>query len=101
MYYINSTPNTSGNYGNPMGQLFPGCVNLPDELLTPYVEARGFVNLTLDGNTVTAVETNKTALDAYLAENPDVDPVVTPTLEERTAALESAMLAMMGVSTDV
>lgn len=28
MYYINSTPNTSGNYGNPMGQPFSGCLNL-------------------------------------------------------------------------
>lgn len=101
MYYINLTPNTSGNHGNPMNTPFPNSVALPDELLTPYIEARGFVTLTLDGNTVTSVETNQEALDAYLAENPDTDPVTTPTLEERTAALESAMLSMMGVNIDV
>lgn len=76
MYYINSTSNESGNYGNPMGQPFPGCTNLPDDLLAPYIEARGFVHVTTDpedGVTVTAVETNQTALDAYLTENPDPD----------------------------
>lgn len=71
MYYINSTPNSTGNHGNPMGQPFPGCVNLPDDLLSPYIDARGFVNLTMDGNTVTAVETNQEALGAYLEEYPD------------------------------
>lgn len=74
MYHINSTPNESGNHGNPMGNSFPGCINLPDDLLTPYIDARGFVKLTLDGNTVTAIETNQEALDAYLAEFPDVEP---------------------------
>lgn len=74
MYYINATPNSTGNHGNPMGNPFDGCINLPDDLLPPYIEARGFVNLTLDGNTVTAVETNQEALDAYLAKYPDVEP---------------------------
>lgn len=73
MYYINSTPNETSNYGNPMGQPFSGCRNLPDELLSTYIEARGFVTLTTDGDTVTAVETNQSALDAYLALNPEPD----------------------------
>lgn len=101
MYHINAKHTESGNYGNPMGQPFDGCITLPDDLLTPYIEARGFVTLTLDGNTVTAVETNQDALDAYLAEHPDTDPVPTPTNEERLSALESAMLSMMGVNTNV
>lgn len=84
MYYINATPNESGNYGNPMGNSFPGCINLPDDLLTPYIEARGFVTLTLDGNTVTALETNQEALDAYLAVNPDPD-VLSDTKAQRIA----------------
>lgn len=74
MYYINSTPNESGNHGNPMGQPFPGCLTLPDDLLAPYIEARGFVTLTMDGTTVTAVETHQEALEAYLKEYPDVEP---------------------------
>lgn len=84
VFYINATPNESGNYGNPMGQPFPGCVNLPDDLLSPYIDARGFVNLTLDGNTVTALETNQEALDAYLAVNPDPD-VLAETKAQRIA----------------
>lgn len=101
MYYINPTPNITGNHGNPMGQPFPGSVALQDDLLDPYIEARGFVTLTLEGNTVTAVEANQTALDDYLAANPDTDPVAMPTLEKRIAALESAMLSMMGVEPNV
>ena len=41
MYYINPTPNESGNHGNPMGQPFPNCMTLPDDLLSPYLAARG------------------------------------------------------------
>ena len=39
MWYINATPRESGDYGNPMGQPFHGCVALPDDLLGPYIEA--------------------------------------------------------------
>lgn len=76
MFYIQRKPNEFENYGNPMGNPFDGCLTLPDDLLTSYIEARGFVTLTLDGNTVTDVQTNQEALDAYLAEYPDnpVDP---------------------------
>lgn len=101
MYYINATPNSTGNHGNPVNTPFHSSLALPDSLLAPYIEARGFATLTLDGDTVTAVKTNQAALDAYLAENPDTGPVTTPTIEERTAALESAMLSMMGVTTSV
>ena len=48
MYYINPTPNESGNHGNPMGQPFPNCVTLPDDLLSPYLAAKGFVTLTVE-----------------------------------------------------
>ena len=82
MYYISSTPNSTGNYGNPMSQSFPGSLALPDDLLAPYIEARGFVTLILDGNTVTAVETNQEALDAYLEEYPDIPVEPIPTDHE-------------------
>lgn len=88
MYYINST----GPYhGNPMGQPFPGCVALPDDLLTDYLAAMGFVTLTLDGDTVTALTVDQDALDAYKAEHPPdpVSPVAT--VEERMDALEAAI----------
>lgn len=71
MYYINKTPSENGNYGNPSSR---GEIALPDELLDSYVATMGFAILTLDGDTVTAVEVNQDALDAYLAEHPDVPP---------------------------
>ena len=69
MYYINPTPNESGNHSNPMGQPFPNCVTLPDDLLSPYLAAKGFVTLTVENGAVTSLETNQEALDAYEAAN--------------------------------
>lgn len=89
MYYINPT----GPYhGNPMGRPFPGCVTLPDDLLSDYLAAMGFVTLTLDGNTVTALAVDQEALDAYKAEHPDTpEPEPTSTVEDRMDALEAAI----------
>ena len=83
MWYINATPRESGDYGNPMGQVFLGCVALPDELLGPYIEAMGFVFLEVEDDEVVALEVNQEALDAYLAEHPDQpEPEPEPTTEE-------------------
>ena len=72
MHYINPTPNETGNHGNPMGQ--PNCVTLPDDLLSPYLAAKGFVTLTVENGAVTSLETNQEALDAYEADHPDLPP---------------------------
>ena len=74
MYYINSSPNETGNHGTPMGQPFPNCVTLPDDLLSPYLAAKGFVALTVEDGAVTSLETNQEALDAYEADHPDLPP---------------------------
>ena len=74
MYYINSSPNETGNHGNPMGQPFPNCVTLPDDLLSPYLAAKGFVALTVEDGAVTSLETNQEALDAYEADHLDLPP---------------------------
>ena len=74
MYYINSSPNETGNHGNPMGQPFPNCVTLPDDLLSPYLAAKGFVALTVEDGAVTSLETNQEALDAYEVDHPDLPP---------------------------
>lgn len=74
MYYINSSPNETGNHGNPMGQPFPNCVTLPDDLLSPYLAAKGFVTLTVEDGAVTSLETNQEALDAYETDHPDLPP---------------------------
>ena len=74
MHYINPTPNETGNHGNPMGQPFQNCVILPDDLLSPYLAAKGFVTLTVEKGAVTSLETNQEALDAYEADHPDLPP---------------------------
>lgn len=82
MYYINSTPTENGNYGNPMRQPFEGCISLPDDLLSDYIEARGFITPTIEDGSVVSLEVNQEALDAYLAECPDVEPIQEPTTDE-------------------
>lgn len=102
MFYINATPSENGNYGNPMGQPFPGCVNLPDELLANYIASRGFVSPTLDedGVTVTDVPVNQEALDAYLAVNPDPD-VFGQAKEEKIAEMSAACNAAIVAGLDI
>ena len=82
MYYINLTPNETGNYGNPMGQPFPDCIQLPDDLLSDYIAYNGFINLTINGDTVTAVEANTEAWEAWKATlPPEPDPLETAKTE--------------------
>ena len=74
MYHIKSTPNASGNYGNPKGQPFPGSVTLPADLLSAYIEAKGFVIPAVEDSVVASLEVNQEALDAYEADHPDLPP---------------------------
>ena len=66
-----------------------GYVIVPDTLDTSvFYEFLGFVDLTIEGDTVTAMTGNQAALDAYKASLPEPPPPP-PTTEERVAALES------------
>ena len=82
MYYINAQPNASGNYGNPKDQPFHGCVGLPDDLLSDYISAKGFVLPVIENGQVASLEVNQEALDAYQAAHPDVPVEPEPTTEE-------------------
>ena len=42
----------------------------------------GFVNITIEGDTVTAMEVNRAAYEAYVAANPPAEPVEELTAEE-------------------
>lgn len=84
MYYINPI---GQNHSNPMGQPFPGCVALPDELLSAYLDTKGFCTLTVQDGAVTALVVDQEALDAYNAEHPEVEPEKPVTVEELLAAL--------------
>lgn len=90
MYYISSTPNGSGYHGNPMRQPFPNCMTLPDDLLSPYLAAKGFVTLTVENGAVTSLETNQEALDAYEADHPDL-PLEEPEEPVTWAAMAAAI----------
>lgn len=84
MYYINPT---GPNHENPMGQPFHDCVALPNELLSAYLDTKGFCTLTIVDGAVTALVVDQEALDAYNAEHPDVEPEKPVTVEELLAAL--------------
>lgn len=73
-YYINATPSENGNYGNPQSNGRDGMYELPDALLGAYLDSMGFVTLTVSNDTVTAVERNVAAYDAYQAEHPAPEP---------------------------
>lgn len=88
MYYINAQPNASCNYGNPMGQPFSGSVGLPDDLLSDYINAKGFVLPAIENGAVVSLEVNQEAIDAYLAEHPDApETAPQPTTEDILNAL--------------
>lgn len=66
-----------------------GYVIVPDTLDTSvFYEFLGFVDLTIEGDTVTAMTGNHAALDAYKASLPEPTPPP-PTTEKRVAALEA------------
>ena len=95
MYYINKKPTENGNYGNPHSTA--DGYALPDALLGSYLDTRGFALLQVDGDTVTSVTVNQTALDTYLAEHPSVEPA--PETPSETAQLRAAAAAFCSTAT--
>lgn len=79
-----------------------GYIEVPDGVDTSAMQTHmGFVDLIIDEDGVlTAIIGNEAKHQAYLASLPSETPPV-PTSEERLSALETAMLSMMGVNTDV
>ena len=105
--YIN--PVTLSNQSNPA----PGLLPLTAEQEATYLQYNGFVKLTIEdvavqdsGNDytvqkrITKLEPDTEAWEAWKASIPP-ETAPQPTLEERTDALEAAMLSMMGVNLNV
>ena len=93
MQILQKAPLENGGYS--VIQTWPGdappegYVIVPDTLDTSvFYEFLGFVDLTIEGDTVTAMTGNQAALDAYKASLPEPTPPP-PTTEERVAALEA------------
>lgn len=92
--YIN--PVTLSNQSNPA----PGLLPLTAEQEAIYLQYNGFVRIVSTDPVV--IEPDTEAWEAWKAEEKAKAPVVQPpTLEERTSALEAAMLSMMGVTPNV
>lgn len=95
MYFIKKD---GDNLGNPMGQTFDGCAVLPDELLSVYLDTKGFCTVTVDeDNVITAVAVNQDALSAYDAEHSETEPkepVKVETLQEENAKLKQQVSAL-------
>ena len=90
--YIN--PVTLSNQSNPA----PGLLPLTAEQEVIYLQYNGFVRIT--STDPVTLEPDTEAWEAWKSSLPP-ETAPQPTLEERTAALEAAMLSMMGVSADV
>ena len=89
-------PVTLSNQSNPA----PGLLPLTAEQEAIYLQYNGFIRI-ISTDPVT-IEPDTEAWEAWKAAEAEKPPVVAkPTLEERTTALEAAMLSMMGVSADV
>lgn len=86
MQYIRSTPNESGAYSAPQSNPFPGALILTDEQAATLIQYNGFVTLTVEDGTVTAVAPNTEAWEAWKASLP-AEADLEPTAEEITLDL--------------
>ena len=108
MPYINPTPNPSGSYPAPQSNPAPGLIPLTEEQAATVLQYNGFVTITSEEEvieddftrTVYTVTPNTEAWEEWKASLPP-EPKPEPTQEERLSALESAMLTMMGVQSNV
>ena len=87
MWYIKPIADASGNHGNPHYPAREGDLELPEILTEAYVDARGFVLLTVENGIVMAVEKNEDAYNAYITEHPD-----TPTPPTDLERIEAQVL---------
>lgn len=88
MYYINSVPTENGNYGNPQSNYVEGKIGLPDEMISDYIAAKGFITFELADGIITTLSINQQAYDAYEEAHPYVpEPDPEPTMEEVVNAL--------------
>ena len=107
MPYMNPTPNPSGAYPAPQSNPAPGLIPLTEEQAATVLEYNGFVTITSEEEvieddftrTVYTVTPNTEAWETWKASLPP-EPYA-PTTEERITALETAMLTMMGVQSNV
>lgn len=92
--YIN--PETMSNQSTPAN----GLLELSEEQEEVYLRYNGFVKIVATDPVI--IEPDAEKWEAWKAEEAKKPPAIAqPTLEERTSALEAAMLSMMGVTLNV
>ena len=108
MRIICKVASANGRYSGPQSwnindPLPDGYAWLPEDLdLTEFIRYKGFVTLTIEDGTVTAITPNQAAYDAWLAEHPEPDPLETlraSTEAEISADCNAAIVAGMDVET--
>ena len=93
MYYLDPRPTENKNYGNPHSAPKDGDLRLPDDLLSDYIDAMGFVMLTVgENNEIISVERNDEAYNAYIADHP-----IVPDEEDEPETANDILDALLGV----
>ena len=92
MRFINPTQNESGGYYPPQTTDAKGLVKFPDEFFETFQAHNGFVRLTIEGDTVTAVEPNIEVWEEWKAtQTATAEDEPTPTTDAVTwAELDAA-----------
>ena len=78
MYYINKFPNENGNHGNPKTNQIDNMVVLPNELLSSYISAKGFVHIQVEDGYVTSMDVNQQCLSLYETTHTELNDVEKP-----------------------
>ena len=95
--YIRTTPNPSGAYPAPQSNPAPGLASISDAQAKQLLDYNGFVELTIEGDAVTAVTPNTGAWEAWKASlPPESEPE--PTTEEQMRADIDYLAAMTGIA---
>ena len=74
MLYINPIPNDTGGLNPPQTTYAKGLLNFPDKLFDTFQEYNGFVVLTIEDDSVTAIEPNFEAWEAWKTTLPTDEP---------------------------
>jgi hypothetical protein len=99
MLYINPTPHESGVYYPPQTTDAKGLVKFPDEFLETLQTYNGFVVLTIENDTDTAIAPNAEAWEEWKATQPIDEPTEPSTENEAVTWAELDAAYSEGVNT--
>lgn len=85
MSYLRLKKNPSGAYPAPQGSAAPGLVYIGGEELKTFMAYNGFVNVTINGDSVVGVEPDTELWSAW--KEAQVEPVVEPSAQDDTDAM--------------